>query len=187
MPANTPEDKKKAVESKGGKYNEKIEGHYVEVKGTVYNNNLNGANIKNYQSIVSGSNVQKDFDFDMGNKTPGTGNYTENLGGEFIEGDYYQQDNIVNFANVREFTINHGQYTANYRQLNNNNNFTVQIEVDGDNYELMIRPDPNNSNCYLGYIPGIIEENDFDAYPMDNPTDVCFIEWSVVRIQEQSC
>lgn len=60
MPANTPEEKKAAIEATGGNYNENIQGDYIHTKQTTK---------KGY--------VDQPGD---GNKTPGTGNYTESIG-----------------------------------------------------------------------------------------------------------
>jgi hypothetical protein len=68
--ADTPEEKRKAVESAGGKYTQNLEGDLVEIK----------SNSSKEKKPNEGGYVDVEGD---GNKTPGTGNYTENLGGEW--------------------------------------------------------------------------------------------------------
>jgi hypothetical protein len=64
MPANTPEEKKAAIEATGGNYNENIQGDYIQhTKGT--------------KQTTKKGYVDQPGD---GNKTPGTGNYTESIG-----------------------------------------------------------------------------------------------------------
>ena len=80
QPADNPEEKKKAVESMGGKYFQYIVGDYVEGRKT----NTNQKNSQSNQPQPKTGYQDKPGD---GNKTPGTGNYTENLDGEYIPVD----------------------------------------------------------------------------------------------------
>jgi hypothetical protein len=176
MPANTPEEKRKAIESQGGTYNKSIKGGYVEVKGnksSSFSNNFQDVNIGNYADTLSGDSVQQavqfnfDDDFDNGNQTPGTGNYTENL-----------QGNYINLAN--QYTISYGGYDLVWNQ-HANNRYIGSIEVKDEDYELKAILDREQSK-FVCYIPGIVAMG--NGIEVDSLNDVKIIEWAVVAIQE---
>jgi hypothetical protein len=170
MPANTPEEKRKAIESQGGKYNELIQGHYIQGNG---NSVVQGNGNQVYQTnigVASGLHIGDNYygdDFDDGNKTPGTGNYTENLQGEYI-------------SLSNKYVINYGGYELTWSQ-EGSQRYIGCIEVKDEAYELKAIFDRDEGH-FLVYIPSFMSL--FEGESFDSLNDVKLIEWAVVAIQE---
>jgi hypothetical protein len=164
MSANTPEEKRKAIESQGGKCNELIKGDYVQIEG-------NKIKIEDNPVIITDgiyNDVTINMGDDDGNQTPGTGNYTENIQGSHIHiGSRY--------------LISHGGYELFWNQQGNSNRYAGEIEVKGEEYELKAIFDYDESK-FVCYIPGIVDMgNGIDVHSL---TDVKIVEWAVIAIQE---
>jgi hypothetical protein len=161
MPANTPEEKRKAMESQGGTYNQLIKGDYVQVHGNQINidDGLDGLfdKLKNKYEEEAAN----------GNQTPGTGNYTEKL-----------QGNYINLST--QYTISYGGYYLVWNQ-HANNRYIGSIEVKDEDYELKAILDREQSK-FVCYIPGIVAMG--KGIEVDSLNDVKIIEWAVVAIQE---